>query len=146
MLVKSLKPPGIGETLVRACLWQKTQRSQICPWHCLIWAATHQMDSMTSWWITSITLSWPCKAVTLISPSTDEETKVHKRNVTELPWWLNGKESACQCRRQVRSTVREDPTYLRATKPGSWNYWSQCAWSLCSTKPPQWEARAPQLE
>ena len=137
----------LRKTLVRACLWQKIQRSQICPWHFLMWAATHQMDSMTSRWITSITLSWPHK-VTLISPSTDEETKVHKRNLTGLPRWLSGEESACHCRRQVQSTVREDPTYLRAAKPGNRNYWSPHAWSRCSAKPPQWEAqaRAPQLE
>ena len=138
----------LRKTLVRACLWQKIQRSQICPWHCLMWATTHQMDSMTSRWITSITLSWPRKAVTLISPSTDEETKVHKRNLIGLPWWLSDEESACHCRRQVQSMVQEDPTYLGAAKPGNQNYWSLCAWSRCSAKPSQWEARAraPQLE
>ena len=26
-----------------------------------------------------------------------------------LPWWLSGKESACQCSRQVRFLGQEDP-------------------------------------
>ena len=35
-----------------------------------------------------------------------------------LPWWLSGKESACQCRgRRVQSLVREDPTYSQTAKP-----------------------------
>ena len=27
---------------------------------------------------------------------------------SRLPWWLSGKRSACQCRRQVRSLGQED--------------------------------------
>ena len=36
-----------------------------------------------------------------------------------LPWWLSGKESACQCRRhrQVGSRIWEDPSCRRAAKP-----------------------------
>ena len=26
-----------------------------------------------------------------------------------LPWWLSGKESACQCRRRVQPLGQEDP-------------------------------------
>ena len=44
--------------------------------------------------------------------------------------------------------VAEDPTYCRATKPVSHNYWPHmpraCAWQ--QEKPPQWKAHAPQLE
>ena len=56
---------------------------------------------------------------------------------TVLPWWLSGKESACQCSRQFKSLVWENPTWRGATKsmcincwacdalePGSCNYWS----------------------
>ena len=31
------------------------------------------------------------------------------RERESLPWWLSGKESTCQCRRQVRSPGQEDP-------------------------------------
>ena len=79
-----------------------------------------------------------------------------------FPWWLSGKESTCQYRRQ------EDPTCHRTTKlmcpnhwacvlkPRSQNYWAHmlqllkpicprtCA--LQQDKPLQWEARIPQLE
>ena len=35
-----------------------------------------------------------------------------------LPWWLSGKESACQYRgTHVQSLVREDPTCSQAAKP-----------------------------
>ena len=47
-----------------------------------------------------------------------------------LPWWLSGKETACQCRRpakSVRSLIQEDPTCLRATKPIVVQLLS-CAW------------------
>ena len=39
-----------------------------------------------------------------------------------LPWWLSDKESACHCRRLVRSLVREDPTCRGAAKPTYRNY------------------------
>ena len=35
-----------------------------------------------------------------------------------LPWWLSGKKkSACQCRRQVRSLMWEDPMCHRVMEP-----------------------------
>ena len=34
------------------------------------------------------------------------------------------KKLACQCRRQIRSLIREDPTCCRATKPVRHNYWA----------------------
>ena len=43
----------------------------------------------------------------------------------------------------VQSLVQEDPTCLGATKPMRHNYWSLCAWNLCSTTR---EARVLQLE
>ena len=61
----------------------------------------------------------------------------------------------------VQSLVREDPMCHRTTKPVHHNYWSPLAleptccnsWSqhvgepvVCNKKPPQWEAKAPQLE
>ena len=37
---------------------------------------------------------------------------------SRLPWWLSGKESACQCRRQgFHPLIQEDPTCCGATKP-----------------------------
>ena len=41
-----------------------------------------------------------------------------------LPWWLNGKESTCQCRRRVRSLMQEDPTCCGPTKPLCHKYWA----------------------
>ena len=93
-----------------------------------------------------------------------------KRLYTDL-WfsqWLSGKESPCQCRRDTGSIADgEDPTCHGASKPVCHNYWT-CAlepgscncWahvpqlrkpthpraSTPQEKPPQWEARAPQLE
>uniref|UniRef100_A0AC11DUW9 Thioredoxin domain containing 9 n=1 Tax=Ovis aries TaxID=9940 RepID=A0AC11DUW9_SHEEP len=53
-----------------------------------------------------------------------------------LPWWLSGKEYACQCRRHVFNPW-EDPTCLRATKPV---HKSLQLWSLCSRA---WEPQLP---
>ena len=92
-----------------------------------------------------------------------------KCKCTRFPWWLNGKESACQCRRhRFDPWSREDPTCCRATKPMYHNYWV-CAlevrnlnyWShvpqtlkpkllvacaLQQEKPLQWETPTLQLE
>ena len=46
---------------------------------------------------------WSCKEL-----DTTEQLK-HTHNVTCTTWWLSGKESACQCRRQVQSLGQEDP-------------------------------------
>ena len=48
----------------------------------------------------------------------------------------------------VRSLVGEDPTCCGATKPMSHNYWSPQGLEpvLPNRRPPQWEARTPQLE
>ena len=39
-----------------------------------------------------------------------------------FPWWLSGKESACQCKRQIRSLIWEDSTCRRAIKVVHHNY------------------------
>ena len=85
-----------------------------------------------------------------------------------FPWWLSGKESTCQCRRQIPFLILiwEDPTcwtakplchncWAWALEPGSHNY-RACVPQLLKSlhprvralqqgKPPQWEAWA-QLE
>ena len=43
-------------------------------------------------------------------------SKLSEEGMAGFPWCLSGKESACQCRRQVPSLIRDDPTCLRATK------------------------------
>lgn len=45
------------------------------------------------------------------------------RNYQELPWWLNGGKSACQCSRQGFNPDLEDPTCCGATKFMRHNYW-----------------------
>ena len=45
---------------------------------------------------------WSCKEL-----DTNEQLK-HTHYVTYTTWWLSGKESACQCRRQVQSLHQED--------------------------------------
>jgi len=45
-----------------------------------------------------------------------------RKAVKGLPWWLSGKESACQCRRHRSPLVLEDPTCQGATKPMLYNY------------------------
>ena len=84
-----------------------------------------------------------------------------------LPWWVSGKEFACQCR-PAWFVAQDDLTYHRATKlvchnlwactleSGSHNYWAsvlQLLKAACprghapqQEKPPQWEACAPQLK
>ena len=78
-----------------------------------------------------------------------------------LPWWLSGKESACQLQEtQFWSLVQEDTTCHGVTKPvhhsywafareaGNHNYRSQHALEsvLHNEKPLQWTAGAPNLE
>ena len=45
-----------------------------------------------------------------------------------LPWWLSGKESACQCR---RSLIWEDPTCCGKTRSMCHSYWA-CVLQLAS--------------
>ena len=65
------------------------------------------------------------------------KSKVYLR----IPWWLSGKESACQCRQdqetQVQSLIWKDLTCHEITKPMCLNYWayalepgSHSYWSL----------------
>ena len=84
-----------------------------------------------------------------------------KEKRIQVFWWSSGWESAMECRGHwFPSLVWEDPTYHGATKPMHHNYWI-CSRAqelqllrphmperLCpqQEKPPQWEARAPQLE
>ena len=74
-----------------------------------------------------------------------------------LPWWLRGKESACQCRRHwFQSLIQEDPKCCRTAKARPVNYGAHVPQILklkCSRahapqqeKPPQWETCAQQLE
>ena len=49
--------------------------------------------------------------------------------ILELPWWLSGEESTCQCKRQFPSLIQEEYTCHRATKPLHHNYW------VCSLEP-----------
>ena len=88
----------------------------------------------------------------------------NSRNDLGLPWWLSGKEYACQCRAiPVWSLIWEDSTCCRAAKPISTTIepalWSSGAISAtlqelaCSRacvlqweKPLQGEARALQLD
>ena len=71
--------------------------------------------------------------------------KINIQNpVVELPWWLSGKESACQCRRQFQFLVWEDLSCHGAAKPMH-HIWA-CAleprnhnhWSLCTLEPMLW--------
>ena len=62
--------------------------------------------------------------------------------VAELPWWLSGEESACQCGRQFRLLVWEDLSRHGAAKLTHHIFWA-CAleprnhnyWSLCTLAP-----------
>ena len=63
-----------------------------------------------------------------------------------LCWWLNGKESACQCRRHGSIPDLERPPHAlkqlspcgTTIEPSALNYWSLCTLEpvLCSTRPP----------
>ena len=81
-----------------------------------------------------------------------------------LPWWLSGKESTCQCRRhRFDPWSRKIPHSSEQLKPVHHSYWtrepellsphaqllkptSPRACALGQEKPPQWKARALQLE
>ena len=76
-----------------------------------------------------------------------------RTHILGLPWWRSDWESACQCRAQgfepwsgkIPHATEQLSPCATTTEPASHNHWSLCAQSLCSTtKPPQWEARAPQ--
>lgn len=59
-------------------------------------------------------------------------------------WWIGIRLPIQETR--IRSLVQKEPTCCRAAKP-THNYWSLCAWSLCSeTEKPPREARAPPPE
>lgn len=45
----------------------------------------------------------------VLTPGGQDTGRCPSRN-GGLPWWLNGKEPACQCRRRIQSLVREDPS------------------------------------
>ena len=77
--------------------------------------------------------------------------KINIQNpVVELPWWLSGKESACQCKRQFWLLVWEDLSCHGAAKPIHHIYWA-CAleprnhnyWSLCTLAPMLCNKRTP---
>ena len=53
------------------------------------------------------------------------------------PWWVSGKESACQCKRHVWSLIQEDPVCHRATKPMCHNSW------VCAVEPTCHDYRIP---
>ena len=48
--------------------------------------------------------------------------KMSRKGNVQLPWWLSGKESACQCRRDGLDLIREDHTCCGAAKPMNDNY------------------------
>ena len=55
------------------------------------------------------------------------ELSCYKDREIGLPWWLSGKESACQGRRPwIQSLIWEDPTCCGASEPMHHNYWA-CA-------------------
>ena len=72
----------------------------------------------------------------------------HKKHQSGLPWWLSGKEFACQCRRHgLDPWTRKIP---HAAKRLGLVYPYLSLWSLCPTshamqqKPQQWKACVPQ--
>ena len=70
------------------------------------------------------------------------ETLIYKcSNLEEgLPWWLSGRESACQCMKQVWSLTWEDPTCCGATKlvcHNSWGYALEPGSHNCYAHAPQ---------
>ena len=53
-----------------------------------------------------------------------QSNKTKTKRSEGLPWWLNGKESTCQCRKlQVQSLAQEGPTVRGVTKLMSHNHW-----------------------
>ena len=89
------------------------------------------------------------------------ETKEVQDHYQGLPWWLSGKESACQCRRHVidpwtgkipHATEQLSPCTATA-EPVLWSLGATAAEALepkaraaQQEKPLQWEAQAPQEE
>ena len=65
--------------------------------------------------------SWDCKSLTQWLNHQNQNTVY-----CGLPWWLSGKESACQCRRHGSIPDQEDPTCHRTAKLVCHNY-SACA-------------------
>ena len=73
-----------------------------------------------------------------------EEKTGYQKGEEGLPQWLSAKDCLPTQESQAWSLVWEDPTCLRATKPGHHNYWA-CAVEPCAPqqeKSPQWEACA----
>ena len=53
-----------------------------------------------------------------------QSNKTKTKRSEGLPWWLDGKESTCQCRKlQVQSLAQEGPTVRGVTKLMSHNHW-----------------------
>ena len=95
------------------------------------------------------------------SIKTSKMVHIKKKKILWLPWWLSGKESACQCRRhesdpwsrKIPHAEGQLSPCATATepvlKPRGCNYWSPHSWEpVPSNKrsPPQWEAHAQQLK
>ena len=72
-----------------------------------------------------------------------------------LPWWLSGKESACQCRRnrfdpwfgKILHAAEQLSQCTKITEPTLWSLWAENAeapalrtHALQQEKPPQWQA------
>ena len=63
-------------------------------------------------------------------------------NTSRTSWWYSGWESAYQCRRhgcdawsrKIPHAVEQLSAWATATEPQCCNYWSLCAYSLCSTR------------
>ena len=58
--------------------------------------------------------------------SNQGRSEVSKMKMWGLSWWLSGKETTCQCRREESLPDPGRSTCLRATKPMCHNYWA-CA-------------------
>ena len=82
-----------------------------------------------------------------------------KKSNQRLPWWFSGEESECQCKRHgsnhwsrkiPRVAEQLSPQLLslcsRAWKPQLLKPMCPRAHAQQQEKPPQWEARTPQLE
>ena len=85
----------------------------------------------------------------------ENKTKQIEVNLHRASWWLSGKESTCQCRRQgFKPWSRKAPhatgqlsPWATTTEPWCCNYWSPWNPSLRSReKPLQWEALVLQPE
>ena len=66
-----------------------------------------------------------CMTYTEILQSSLQNLKKKKKGrEMGLPWWLIGKQAACQCRQetQVQSLIQEDPAHRGATRPMHHSY------------------------